>query len=161
MTALQAAGRRATPVRIELARPSRQSWFTTTEPGVCLRSGASCTAPEPSTTIRALPVTSAARVTAVCSSGRPATRTSCFAEPKRSEGPAASTTAYSPSPDRPAALPLSAGVTFSACRKSRGAEADAGGQPLAHARVQLALLEDRIGVDGGHGAPVTDTRIGG
>ena len=40
-------------------------------PGECFSSGASCAACAPSTTMRALPATSAARVIAVCSSGRP------------------------------------------------------------------------------------------
>src|SRR6202140_1585248 len=94
--------------------------------------------------MRAFPVTSAARVTVVCSRGRPATRTSCLADPKRVEAPAASTTEYKPS---------DADTGLRASRPREG-ERGARGQCRAHARVAIALLEDRVGIDTGDDAPV-------
>src|SRR5580693_4232188 len=123
-------------------------------PGECLSSGASSAAPEPSTTISALPHTSEARVMAVCMSGRPETRTSCLGEPKRVEAPAASTIAYSPSP----ALAALSIAYASACR---GVERGACRQPLARARETPPLLQNAVRVDAADGAPVGDARIAG
>ena len=69
-------------------------------------------------------MTSAARVTAACSRGRPATRTSCLADPKRVEAPAASTTAYKPFPTRP--LPSDANKGYEPRGRGKASEAPAG-----------------------------------
>src|SRR5438309_1752426 len=99
----------------------------------------------------AFPVTSAARVTAVCSRGRPATRTSCLADPKRVEAPAASTTAYNPSATRPPTAGCRHGLRASPPREG---ERRAPGQCRANARVAMALLENRVGIDTRDQAPV-------
>src|SRR5688572_18575396 len=88
------AGAWLIPVRMELAMPSAQSRFTATEAGLCLSSGASSPERAPSTTVTEWPASSTARLTAVCISGRPFTRTSCLALPNREEAPAASTTTW-------------------------------------------------------------------
>jgi hypothetical protein len=139
------------PARIELASPSRHSRLITSVPEECRSSGASSSAPAPSTTMRALPVISAARVTTVCSSGRPPRRTSCFGDPKRVEAPAASTMAWRPS----ASLALAADVGMS----GEGRDG-AGRQMLLHPLVAAALLENRVGVDAADDAPVGNPRVG-
>src|SRR5580704_7566863 len=123
-------------------------------PGECLSSGASSAAPEPSTTITALPHTSEARVMAVCMSGRPARRTSCLGEPKRVEAPAASTIAYSPSPALATRSMAYASV-------GRGVERDACRQRVPHARETPPLLQNAVRVDPADRTPVGDARIGG
>ena len=114
----------ARPSRIELAMPSAQSRFTATEAGLCLSSGASSPAFAPSTTVTECPASSTARLTTVCISGRPLTRTSCLAEPKRVER-------RRPAPPRGCGSPrCSAVVTFGVEESDRehGDHADTGDQ---------------------------------